>query len=339
MNLHINKTADMLACVPYMLEFKPVESLVVMIDREGRLASSVCYQLPEGMEDAGVFLREVFKEIVELPRDDIALSFIVYTDRESQCGHHPPFLHEVSVLQSLMRAYRLPFPVRASVLQTSTYYQSYGDEEQHPLTDLKDSPLALEFVLQGKTYAEGGMPSAQFPDPVAATPEIEKAVNDFTESIYNVGSMLGAEDYMLQARRLFNSLMNQGHGATEQEAIQMISYIQISRFLERMTADINTGVSSPDTAEAIKAGIECELHSEERIDSAKRLLLNLCQYASEKHRPNVYWMLAWTSWASGQPTVAEEYLAAAEKISGDPFLPLALRAIMREVRTPNKLEG
>ena len=326
--------ADLLAMIPTVVEREPEEMLVLVTMKDGRVQAVMGLEHCEDESMVPEYITAIIEQMSEIKPD--AMVAVFYTESESECEHDP--YEHVNILLMAVIGLLTPMDVAPGLLVKGGKYKIYGTSHWHDLSEVKDSTLAAQLVLNGVPLEPQGV---VVPEPTAVTPDIIDAIDDavmcvpeFPERLRDVWAM----PYVAEERALWGELLMRGFGATEDEAIRMVAAFQVPALRDRLMVDtVSTTTNMIDFGVTITGNSHEPVHRE-RLEEAGKLLDNLMQWTCDRHRAPLLVAQAWLHWMQGRSLDADNYLDAALAADPDYTLARAFHRYITEIkRVPDKV--
>jgi hypothetical protein len=308
--MEMRTPADLLACIPMLVGREPEEMMVMVTVKDNQVQGAMVMEHCPDIATAPRYMLNVMEALTELEPERLALVF--YTESESD-GLHEPYEDIYDLIEMAVDALT-PIEAIAGVLVKGGRFHLYNSDHWHDMAEVKESAMAAALVLNGVPLVPDGV---TIPEPTALTEDVTEAIDEAVTSLppLTASSLeTWADPATMQARELFESLLQRGFGATEVEAVTLIACFQRPMIRDRLMVDtISSTTDLEEFVRTISGNSETPI-SRPRMVAAVSLLDNLMQWTCDRHRLPLLVTQAWLYWMQGKEIDAEAYCDAALKV-------------------------
>ena len=315
--MEMQTPADLLALIPAILEREPEEMVVLVTLKDGQLQAMMGMEHLPDEADLPEYVHAIVSQMAEVRPD--ALVMVFYTATESECDHDP--YEHVYILTKLALDALSPVQVSPGLLVKEGKFKIYGTDHWHELSEVKESALAAAIVFNGMQLEPEGI---VIPEPVSVTDEVTARIDaaiaatpPYPPDIHDAW----ATPNVVEARALYEELLQRGFGATEDEAVRLIGFLISPVTRDRLMVDTITGTTNVAEFAGTITGNGDIPADPDRLEAANRLVDNLMQWTCDRHRLPLMVTQAWLRWQAGRTLDAEQYLELALEV--DPKYKLA----------------
>jgi hypothetical protein len=300
--------ADVLSTVPHNIGEVPTDSMVLILINDGYPVANLVFVMPErDITPSDVML--IVKKCLDVDFEHFFA--VAYTDRPSKCEEHPNGYHAAQMIGLMMQMLGGKGLVGGGLV-TSDHYLNFEEDgyPPHPLSEIAESPTALHLAVEHSH--EGALMKISIPEPDLADRLSTLAIDQYVKNqggpeVDDLDTVKAMPHYSV-AREVWERCLARDFGPTRQEAIDLIGYLQIDGYRDRLIVDVTSKTEDETTFVRILKGQMDLPFSTSRMNNAVSVLLNLFQYARPKHRTALFVALGLLEYHRGQNLQAIEYL-------------------------------